>query len=398
MPKKKRGAGEGSITQRPDGRWMSQITIGRKPDGKPRRLTLYGKTRREAADKLTKALGDRQNGTLVGPNQVTLGQWLDTWLQGYKKARLRPTTFSSYEQQIRVHIKPAVGLIPLRDLRPDHLQWLYSQKLDSGLSPTSVRYIHHVLHAALEQAVKNQLVVRNVSEATEIPPAARREISPMTLEQVKQLLGVNTLDRLYAAILLELTTGVRRGELLAIHWTDVDLTNGVIKVEWELVRVHDFTSGAARKTRLLFQPPKTPQSRRSIPLSKEALEELIRHKARQEEEKSEIGPAYTDNDLVFCTVDGKPLEPRNFTRHFDLLLKKAGLPHIRFHDTRHTFATLLLELGENPKVVQDLLGHSRIAVTLDTYSHVSLELGRRATGRLGEALSEGSTDRPKKPE
>lgn len=159
MAKKKRGGGEGSITRRPDGRWMAQATIGRKPDGKPRRLTFYGKTRKEVADKLTAALGDRQNGTLVEPHKVTVGQWLDIWLQNYKKTRLRPTTFASYEQQIRVHIKPEVGLIPLRDLRPDHLQWL-----DSGLSSTSVRYIHHVLHAALEQAFKSQLVVRNVSE------------------------------------------------------------------------------------------------------------------------------------------------------------------------------------------------------------------------------------------
>lgn len=384
---KRRGNGEGCISRRKDGTWCAVITVGRKENGKPKQRFFYGRTRQEVAEKLNKALADIQQGTYVEPSRLTVGNWLDTWLNEYKKPEVRPTTWDSYEYTSRVHIKPAIGALKLKDLRPEQLQHLYNEKVKAGLSATTVRYIHAVMHQALEQAVKNGLLVRNVSEATTLPRQVKKEIHPLTLDQVRRLFQAMEEDRLFPAIYLELATGLRRGELLGLRWQDVDLKAGTLTVRQELVRIrnHDAQEGE-RKTRLIFQEPKTATSRRTIPIPEDALAELKRWKARQNEEKLLLGPAYEDNGLVFCAEDGRPLDPRSFTKHFDRMLKRAGLPHIRFHDARHTFATLMLELGEHPKVVQQMLGHSRIAMTLDTYSHVSLDLERQAAARLNEVL------------
>lgn len=235
---KKRGNNEGSITKRNDGRWMARITIGRNPEtGQLKRAYFYGKTRQEVADQMAKALSDISRGSFVKPEKITVGEWLDTWLQEYKGPSVRPITYDSYEMLIRCHIKPTVGHIALKDLRPENLQWLYNEKVKAGLSPRSVRYIHAVLHGAMEQAMKNQLVIRNVSEATVLPKEKKKEIRPLTLEQVNQLLTAIRQDRLFPAILLELGTGLRRGELLALRWQDVDLQTGVLHVRQTLVRV-----------------------------------------------------------------------------------------------------------------------------------------------------------------
>ena len=385
---RKRGNNEGTIYRRKDGRWEASITLGRDPAiGKLKRASFYGKTRQEAAELLVRALGDLQRGAFVAPHKLTVGTWLDTWLHEYKKPAVRPLTFDSYEALIRCHIKPAIGHLAAQELRPEHVQRLYNDTLKAGLAPRTVRYIHAVIHGALEDAMKHQLVVRNVSDATILPGDVKREMQPLTLTQVRQLLAAIEQDRLFPAVLLELGTGLRRGELLALRWQDLELQRGLLQVQHTLERVRNHeATGNDKKTRLIFQEPKTARARRTIPIPQDSLEALKRHKARQSQERLLLGEAYQDRGLVFCLPDGTPLEPRNFTRHFDGLLKQAGLPHIRFHDARHTFATLLLELGEHPKTVQTLLGHSRIATTLDIYSHVSLELETRAADRLNAAL------------
>jgi integrase len=385
---KRRGNHEGTIVRRADGRWMALVTVGRNPTtGKLQRLALYGKTRQEVADKLNQTLSDRSRGTFVALHKLTVGEWLDTWLREYKKPILRPISYDSYEMFISVHLKPALGHIPLKNLRPDQVQRLYNQKRDDGLSARTIRYMHIVLHGALRQALKNQLVVRNVSEATELPAGKTRMMHPFTLEQVQQFLTVVREDRLFAAFFLELGTGVRRGELLGVCWRDLDLDTGVAHIRQELIRVRNHGAKAGdRKTRLIFQAPKTEQSRRTIPIPADIVEALKHHKACQAEERLLIGEAYEDHSLVFCQANGQPIDPRNFTRHFERLLKHAGLPRIRFHDGRHTFATLMLELGEAPKTVQTMLGHTKISTTLDIYSHVSLDLQKKAAARLNVAL------------
>jgi integrase len=385
---KRRGNNEGSIARRKDGRYMARITIGRNPDtGKLKRVSFYGKTRQEVAEQLARALSDLGRGTYVSPHKLTVGAWLDTWLHEYKKPSVRPVTYDSYATTIRYHLRPSLGHIALKDLRPDQVQRFYNDKRDAGLSPRTVRYLPTILHGALKQAFKNQLVTRNVSEATTLPGGRTRKMRPLSLEEVHQFLTAVKDDRLFAAMFLELGTGVRRGELLGLRWQDLDLEAGVLHVRQTLVRVgnHEAAAGG-RRTRLIFQEPKTEQSRRTIPIPEEIIEALRRHKARQAQERLLMGEAYEDHGLVFCQANGLPIDPRNFTRAFERLLQQAGIPRIRFHDGRHTFATLMLELGEAPKTVQTMLGHTKIDTTLDIYSHVSLDLERKASARLNAVL------------
>jgi hypothetical protein len=209
---KRRGNNEGSITRRKDGRYLARITIGRDPTtGKLNRVSFYGKTRQEVADTLNRALSDRSRGTFVAPHKLTVGEWLDTWLRDYKRPTLRPISYDSYEMFVRVHLKPALGHIPLKDLRPDQVQRFYNNKRDEGLSPRTIRYVHTILHGALKQAMTNQLVVRNVSEATTLPSGKTRAMHPLTLEQVQQFLTAVRDDRLFAAFFLDVGTGLRRG-------------------------------------------------------------------------------------------------------------------------------------------------------------------------------------------
>ncbi|NSW83570.1 MAG: site-specific integrase [Syntrophothermus sp.] len=381
---KKRGNNEGTIYRRKDGTWCAQITVGRDPDtGKPKRVTFYGKTRQEVAEKLARALNDVKQGTFMEPSRLTVGEWLDIWLNDYKRLDLRPTTWESYEVMVRCHLKPAIGHLALRDLRPEHLQHLYNEKLKAGLSARTVRYIHHVIHCALNQAKENGLVVRNVSEATKLPALKKREIRALTLEEQQRFLEVLEQDRLGVAFKVLLGTGMRRGELLGLKWQDVDLEEATIRVRQQLTPV---------KGKAIYQEPKTEKARRVIPLPRDVVLALKAHKARQAKEKLLAGPSYQDNGLVFCTEIGTPINPRNFNRKFYELRKKAGLGEdVNLHALRHTYATRLLELGEDLKVVQELLGHSRIAVTADTYAHVSPKLKRDAVAKLDGMLTPKKT-------
>lgn len=377
---KRRCKGEGTIIHRPDGRYMGQITIHGK------KLTFYSKKQQEVKEWLDKVKYESKNGLLVKPQKITVSAWLDTWLNDYMKLHLRPSTFENYKLMVEVHIKPSIGHYLLQELRAEHLQKFYNKKLISGrkdgkqggLSIRMVRYIHCLIHSALEQALKNNLVARNVSKATKLPGKVKHEFQPLTAEQIQKFLETAKNERLYTAFLLEFWTGLRRGELLGLRWKDIDFKKHIIHVKQSLT----FAG-----SKLIFQQPKTAKSSRSIPIPESIIHELKAHKNRQNQERLLIGEGYKDNDLIFCQVDGRPLNPRNFIRTFKRILKKAGLPtEVRFHDCRHSFASMLLQLNEHPKVVQELLGHSTISTTLDIYSHVLPETKKAAINKLETLL------------
>jgi len=331
---KRRGNGEGTISKRKNGTWCAVATVGRKPDGKLKRKYFYGRTRQEVADKLTKALGDLRQGTFIDDTSITIEKWFKTWLEEYKQPKLRPTTFESYRIMVDHHIIPAVGHTRLKDLRPEHLQHLYNEKLKTGLSSRTVRYIHTVIHAALKQALKNQLVYRNVSEATELPADNKKEARALTAEEMDKFLNILEGNRLKAAFVTLLGSGLRRGELLALKWKNIDLKEGVIHVKENLTWLP--------KKGIVFQSPKTEKSKRSVPLPDNVLIELKKHKKAQAAEKLSAGEGYQDSGMVFCTEVGTPIIPRNFERKYKALLKKAGLTGIKLHSLRHTYATRLL--------------------------------------------------------
>lgn len=390
--KTKRGNNEGSVYQRKNGHWVGAITTGVDPDsGRPTRHYVSGKTREEVAKKVTAALNAVQQGVFVDSKVQTLGEWLDIWLNEYAKAHVRVSTWTSYEMLIRVHIKPAIGNIKLAKLQPHHLQKLYNDKLEhgrhdgrGGLSARTVELIHIVLHSALSQAMKEGLVVRNASEATKRPRREKHEMRVLTLEEQTRLQAVLSTERLGPAFLLDLGTGMRCGELLGLKWENVDLNEGVIRVQQSLTRIR--VEDRSLRTELRFQPLKTAKSRRSIPIPQSLIAALKSHKARQNHEKLKAGTAYQDHGLVFCTELGQPIDPRNLARIFARLLEQAGISKATLHTMRHSYATRLLEMNEHPKVVQELLGHSQISMTLDTYSHVMPEIKQAAAAKLDDLL------------
>ncbi|NPV44790.1 MAG: site-specific integrase, partial [Firmicutes bacterium] len=320
-------------------------------------------------------------GGYIEPSKITFGEWLDKWLVEYKKGQIKPTTYESYEVIINAHIKPALGNIPLAKLQPHMLQAFYNDRLESGLSTRRVHYCHTIIHQALKQSVKEGLLPRNPAEATSPPAIKNKQMRPLTEEELLKFLDVAKDDRLYAAYVVAATTGLRRGELLGLCWDCVDLEQGIITVKRQLILLK-------KKGLILEETTKTKSGKRTIVLPDDTVKELKAHRKRQAQEKLLLGEAYEDHNLVFCTEKGTPLDPRNFTRHFKRLLKKAGLPtDIRLHDLRHTYATLLLKRGVPAKIVQELLGHSTITITLDLYSHVTLEMQKLAAESLNGLLS-----------
>lgn len=382
---KKRANGEGCIRKLPYGSWEARISFMDSVTGKYLTKTFTRKSQAEVKKWLVEMRAQIHRGEYIGEQKLTVGEWLITWLNEYSKPKVRITTWESYESVSRVHIIPKIGHILLQKLRPEDLQRFYNERIKSGrvkgsggLSNTTVYYMDAVLNQALKQAVKNGLVIRNVAELVEPPKKAKHDITPLTVDQVKLFLEKSKNHRFYPAFLLEAYTGLRRGELLGLRWQDVDLSQKTISIRKSLTRTK--TAG------IRIDEPKTKASRRQIPLTSEVVEVLKSLRLSQIEEKLMAGPAYINNDFVFCSPLGRPIDPRYFGRQFTKILKEAGLPIITFHDMRHTHATLLLQLGENPKIVQTRLGHTTVRMTLDTYSHIMPGMQEQATERIGAVL------------
>jgi integrase len=359
----RRGHGEGSIFQRSDGRWAASISL---EGGK--RKTFYGKTRKEVQEQLKKALYDQQQGKLLTARRQTVQQFLTHWLEDVHKPAVRVRTYVRYEMQLRRHILPALGGMQLAKLTVQHVQRFYAQMLQKGLSPQSVRLLHAMLHKAFDYAVHVDLLPRNVCDHVSLPRIEKRETRALSLEQALRLLETARGHRMEALFVLALVTGMRRGEIVALKWSDVNLTDGVISVQRSLVEL---------KGGIIESKPKSSSGYRSIILPPFALEALQKHRERQELMRRGA-LQWQENDYVFCTSHGTPFAAANLRTAFKALLVKAELPDIRFHDLRHSVATLLLELGTHPKIVQELLGHENIGMTMDIYSHVMPTMQKEA--------------------
>lgn len=366
---KRRANGEGSITRRKDGRYMARVSL---PTG--HRKCFYGKTRAEVAAKLTDALKATQDGMPLPSEVLTVGGFLEDWLAGHK-AVVRPRTWTTYDYLVSHHVLPKIGRVRLARLTPAHLRRVYAELLEA-LSPSTVRQVHAVLGRAFKDAVNQGNMARNVVRMVRPPRVERVEVRPLNLDEANVLLSAARGHRLQALYVLALTTGLRQGELLALRWADLDLTQSVLQVRFSLLWGADGHS---------FRPPKSKRSRRRVSLTSLAVAALREHRARQAEERLALGGAWTDLDLVFPTCLGTPQRPANLRRSFRALLVSAGVRRVRFHDMRHTAATLLLLKGVHVKVVSELLGHSTIALTLDTYSHVLPDMQAQATAATRQA-------------
>ena len=368
----KRGNNEGSIYKRSDGRWAAALSL---PGGK--RRTLYGKTRQEVAGKLTAATRDRDTGIPATPQRQTVGQFLQRWIEESVRPTLRPRTFERYEGIVRNHLVPSIGRRTLHGLSPQDVQALYTGKLDS-LSARSVEHIHAVLRRALGQALKWGLVARNVATLVDLPRPTRTAVRPFTAEEARRLIEVIRGHRMEALYVLCLTVGLRQGEALGLRWDDVDLDGGTLQVRTALQRFE----GAYQ-----LVEPKTSRSRRTLALPEIAAAAVWEHYNRQQDAKVEAGLIWEDWGLVFTTPRGTPLNRHNVTREFQNLLEQVGLPRQRFHDLRHTCASLLLAQNVQARDVMEVLGHSQISLTMNTYSHVMPPALRNAATRMDDILA-----------
>jgi integrase len=376
---KKRGNGEGSIYPIKD---KSGRVIGYRgsywihtAEGSKRRY-LYGKKREDVADKLAKALSNRAEGLVFDGEDLTVGEYLKRWLTDSARGSVRRSTYESYRRQVERYIIPALGRIKLMKLTYMHVQGLYRQMQDRGLSARTVQYTHAVLHRALKQAVRWSMIPRNVCEGVDVPQVRREEMRPLNAEQARRLLRSASGERLEAFYVLAVHTGMRPGELLGLRWEDVTLSD-----EGGTLQLNRALSDGELAT------PKTKGSRRRIRLSAGSAKALKAHRRRQLEEMMHKSGLWQDYGLVFPSSVGTPLSHRNVVRSFKALLKRADLPSsVRLYDLRHTCATLLLSRNVHPKYVQELLGHASISQTLDTYSHVIEGMDGGLTDAIDEAL------------
>lgn len=353
----RRGNSEGTITKRKDGRWEARISL---PDGS--RKSFYGKTRQEVAKRLSEARHEVDRGFSLPDERLMVGQYLANWFEG-TRLYVKPSSRRRYRVHIFLHLIPGLGQIPLSKLTVQQIQVFYASKLDAGLTGTTLHHLHAVLRQALKQAVQLGLVPHNVTDQMKAPRRTDRQMSPLTEDQAQQFRECVVGDRFEALYALALTTGMREGELLALRWQDVNLEQASLQVRMGL-------QGDEQGYRLA--ETKTAHSQRTIGLTKTAVAALRAHWVRQQEERLALGPAWdTALDLVFPNAIGSPVgSPAFIRRRFKMALGKAGLPDIRFHDLRHTAATILLSHGVNVKVVSEMLGHADIATTLQTYAHV----------------------------
>jgi integrase len=386
----RRANGEGTVYQRKDGRWEAAAYV-LTPDGTRKRVRVYGATREEAGRKRAELIA-RDNRGIPTESGNKLRDYLTYWLDEVARHELRPRTFETYSRCVHRHIIPVVGGKRLHSLTPADVRTLMNAKLSEGLAPRTVHYIRAVLRSALSQAVREGLVQRNVAALVRPPRAARREVTALTVEEARSLLQTARSDRLYALWVIALTLGLRRAELLGLTWPMVDLDRGTLRVSQGIQRVAG---------RLVLDELKSERSHRTLPLPRIAIEALRDHRTRQETERHRAGDHWAANGLVFCTEYGTPIDPRNVNRSFRSLLirsrvrvdvaedergRKTFTPTIRLHDLRHSCASFLLASGASPRVVMEILGHSGIAITMNTYAHVLPTLLGDTVGGMDDVL------------
>lgn len=366
--------GSGSVYQRKsDGRWVAKFKV----EETGRYKLLYASTEKEAYKKLEDAQYEQKQGILVTGPQQTVKQFLGYWIEDvHKPPVIRIGTYEMYRTVINKYLIPGLGHIKLQKLTTQQIQSFYGKEIKKGVSAGRIKYINSVLHNALGHAKRIKLIHVNVSEDIELSPVEEHEIEPLTPEQAQMLLQKVWEHHLEALLMLALTTGMRKGEILGLRWQDIDLPEGVLQIRRTLgyFAHHGFVEGE----------PKTKKSKHKITLPQFVIDALKRHRALQLERRLQVGSTWVNKDLVFSNKEGDFIVPRTLNNHFNRLLKDIGLPHIRFHDLRHSAATLLLSMGVDMKVIQEILGHSSYLMTANIYSHVLPSMQKEAMDKMDD--------------
>ena len=383
MPKR-RANGEGNIRKRKDGRWEGRYTVGHDPEtGKAIIKNVLGKTQAEVKEKLKKAIEENVGIDYGRAKNYTVGSWLEVWMENYAKVKLRPSTFKTSQGFLKNHIKPQIGSIPLADLTSLDLQRFYKHLLDGGrvdrieakkkpkgLAPKTVRNIHQMICSAYNLAMEQRLVTKNPTQGCALPKVEHKEMKTLTADQLSAFFREARDSGVYELYYLDLATGLRRGELLGLKWTDVDLDRGILKIQRAISR---------QNGKVVEAPLKTKNAYRTLPLSADAISVLKMQKCK-----------VNSSEWVFPSPTGGPMSPDSVLHMLQRVLKRAALPRIRFHDLRHTFATLALENGMDVKTLSAMLGHVSAATTLDIYTHITDDMQRAAAENIDRGIGKAA--------
>ena len=373
----------GSIIKRGDS-YRIKVSLGKDPaTGKylSHFETVSG-NKKDAERRLNEVLHEHEKGIFVKPGKLTVADYMKRWLADVCLPNMTPRTYEGYEFNVLKYINPIIGHLRLTELKPAQLQHLYSDIQAAGHHRTA-QYVHNTINKALNSAVKTGLLARNPASAVEAPKVSRHEMKPMSQPQLREFLELAKKTDYYALFYLALFSGMRRSELLALRWSDCDLPLCQVSVN----RTMHLMRYGTYKGQVIFKQPKTAKSRRLISMTPTTALALAQHKDAQSRIRASLNlPALTGEDLVFSQWDGKPLLPDNVSHYWMKLARRAGLNGVRFHDSRHTHATIMLQQGVHPKIVQERLGHVSIETTLDTYSHVAPGLQEAAAAKFDDVV------------
>ena len=382
---------KGHVRKRGKESWAIVLDLGRDANGKRRQKWHSVKgTKRDAEREMARLVNSLNVGDYIEPSKIRVSEFLTKWLADYAKANVSPKTYERYEQIIDSSIAPKLGAHRLADLRPMHIQGFYSEAMregrrdgKGGLSAQTVLHFHRLLHKALAQAVKWQLLARNPADAVDPPKPEKKSMRALDEGETAELLRYVEGSPLYMPVLLAVTTGLRRGEILALRWRDIDMDKALATVTRSLEQT---------KEGLRFKRPKTERSSRNVALPSFAVEALKRYRVEQATHRLKLGPVYEDQDLICARDDGAAIPPNTLSTNFASTIRRSTMSHVRFHDLRHTHATQLLKHGVHPKVVSERLGHSKIGITLDTYSHVMPGMQEDAASKMDAVLRKAMLD------
>lgn len=381
----KRSNGEGTIFKRKDGRWCAAY-YDESPQ--PKRHFVYGKTQAEVKKKLKDKKTEPIEDTGKSDKTMLLQDWVIYYLTNYKKNEVKETTYCSYMNLYSSYIRNTeLGNTKLNNLNSNQLQDFYNSKRADGYNPKTIRHIYILINSVLNKAVQLKMVKENVNLLVTLPKREAYNAQVLTIDEVKKILTEAKEEYLYPIIVLTLYTGLRKGEVMALKWDNIDFEKNELYVKGSLCRVvveRNLDGRSLYDYKIL--EPKTTKSKRTIPLLPCAIEALEIQKKRQEQDKITYGLIYQDEGYIFARKDGRYLEQRSFMNDYHTFMKKYEITDIRFHDLRHTFASLLLEAGESPKIIQELLGHSTITTTMDIYAHITQAGKAKAIGKLDSLL------------
>ncbi|MFF1548539.1 tyrosine-type recombinase/integrase [Streptomyces sp. NPDC058291] len=372
--RKRNPNGAGTITKRKDGRFHCAVYV-LQPDGTRARKFAYGKTWAECDTKRRELLTKVDQGVPVPTKSAKLSDWLPYWLDNIVKPRRKLSTYDKYEAHVRLYLVPMLGSKRLESLSVADVRRFLTQ-LENRTTAATAKESHRVLRTALSAACREELIARNVAGLVEPPRASSRELSPWTLDETLDFLAASRKDPLYAAFVLAIAMGLRRGELVGLRWTDVDLDKRVLYVRQQ----------TQRRRGVLYDDDTKNRRNRALPLPAMCIAPLRWHRMRQVAARQRVGESWDDGGYVFATRNGRPVEPRNVYRSFTRVAESAGLRVIRLHDARHGCATLLTAAGVAPRVVMEILGHSQISITMDVYTHVVQDTQREAISHMDRLL------------